>query len=212
MRFVSLIMALLVAVGSGGAMSVQDPRVAPVGSNTRCLAVALVLIASEEDTLTMGRELLAMGPANGATDDDMRRIRALLDETERGLAQARVVRTHYAAAPVDRATANYLNESVSVNDLYVELQGCAARTPAASVQSVAGFIREDGMDRAGNDIGVVEVGRGDFEACRVACADDSQCRAFTLYTPPPHDRSFCWIKNAAGPASANPHAVTGVRQ
>lgn len=212
MRFISLIMAFLVAVVSGGAMPVQDPRVAPVGSNTRCLAVALVLIASEEDTLTMGRELLAYGPANGASDEDMRRIRALMAESERGLAQARAVRTHYAAAPVDRATADYLNESVSVNDLYVELQGCAADTPAAPVQSLAGFVREDGMDRAGNDIGVVEVGRGDFEACRAACAGDSRCRAFTLYTPPPRDRSFCWIKNAAGAASANPDTVSGVRQ
>lgn len=208
------VLALTAALGWGAASSARQTGIAPIGSPARCLAVAVVLGVSEEETARMGNGLLALAEANGATDAEMAGTRQRVQEAEQKLALARRVRVHYAAAPMDRATAEHLNENVSVGALRAELDQCAAGATAAPTQSrvVNGFLREDGQDRAGNDLGMVEVRTDDFEACRVMCAANSQCRAFNLYTPPPRDKSYCWLKHTAGPARPDPNSVGGVRQ
>ena len=73
------------------------------------------------------------------------------------------------------------------------------------------FSREPGTDRPGNDLGSVEVGLNDVDACVAVCAANSQCNAYTLYTPPNTRSSFCWYKHSAGTAQVSPTTVSGVR-
>lgn len=208
------VLALSAAVGWGATSSARQPGVAPVGSPARCLAVAVVLTTSEEGSIRMGESLLTIAEGSGVSEAETAGTRRRVQESRQVLDRARAVRTHFAAAPMDRTTAEHLDRSVSVGDLRTELAQCAERTSAAPVQSrvVNGFLREDGQDRAGNDLGMIEVRTDDFEACRVMCAANSQCRAFNLYTPPPRDKSYCWLKHAAGPARSDPNSVGGVRQ
>ncbi len=75
----------------------------------------------------------------------------------------------------------------------------------------AGFTREAAVDRPGNDLRMVEIAPRDAEACAAACRTDTRCRAFTVYTPPPHDKGFCWLKEAEGQPSVAPYAISAVR-
>lgn len=213
-RAILAVLALTAAIGWGAVSSARQTGVAPVGSPARCLAVAVVLTTSEEGSIRMGESLLAIAEGSGVSEAEMAGTRRRVQDSRQVLEQARAVRTHFAAAPMDRTTAEYLDQSVSVGDLRAELTQCAQRTSAAPARSrvVNGFLREDGQDRPGADLGMVEVRTDDFEACRALCAANVQCRAFTLYTPPPREKSFCWLKNAAGPSRPDPYSVTGVRQ
>lgn len=208
-----LALAFGLTLGWGAVSSARQQGVAPVGSPVRCLALAVVLTASEEDSVRMGNGLLAMAQSNGASEADMAGTRTRVQAAERRLTVIRAVRVHFAAAAMDRPTVDYLNNQ-PMSALYAELDQCAARTSAAPTQSrvVNGFLREGGLDRAGNDLGMVEVRTDDFEACRALCAANSQCRAFNLYTPPPRDKSYCWLKHTAGPTRVDPNSVGGVRQ
>ncbi|MBN8529089.1 MAG: hypothetical protein J0M36_07625 [Caulobacterales bacterium] len=78
-------------------------------------------------------------------------------------------------------------------------------------QAAADFTHEPGQDHAGNDLGMVEVAPRDYQTCRAMCAANSQCAAFNIYTPAPHDKGYCWIKHTAGPARSDPNSIGGVR-
>lgn len=71
---------------------------------------------------------------------------------------------------------------------------------------------QEGVDLYGNDIGMVEVAPGDVAACSARCDADGRCQAFTLYTPPPGDKGFCWLKHAVGERRAGPYVVSGLRR
>lgn len=83
-----------------------------------------------------------------------------------------------------------------------------ATQPAASFAS---FRPEPQTDRWGNDLGMVQVGPGDFAACRKHCMANTKCLAFTLYTPPPFNAGFCWMKAAVGNPTHSPHSISAVR-
>lgn len=212
-RLLLIFLTVAVSIGWGAASSARQSGVAPVGSPARCLALAVVLGDSEEDSVRTGTLLLSMAEANGAAEADMARTRARVQEAQRRLATIRSVRVHFAAAPMDSATAGHL-ENQPMSTLYAELDQCAARLTAAPAQSrvVSGFLRQDGQDPAGNDLGMVEVRTDDFQTCAAMCAANSQCRALNLYTPPPRDKSYCWLKHTAGPTRPDPNSVGGVRQ
>jgi PAN-like domain. len=89
--------------------------------------------------------------------------------------------------------------------------GTAAAISPTLPQS-ASFTRESGMDRPGNDLGSVAVGLGDVNACMAVCAANSQCNAYTLYTPANSSQSYCWYKHTAGPARPAAESISGVRQ
>lgn len=214
-RIITVLTVLVLGIGWGAASSARQSGVAPVGSPARCLAVASVMVEAESDSVRAGRMILALGETNGASQADMARTRRSVDEAERAVASARAIAARYPPdTRVDTTTRRHLMDSVSIGALRTELADCAAGTTAAPVQSrvVNGFLREDGLDRAGNDLGMVEVRTDDFEACRVMCVANRQCRAFNLYTPAPRDKSYCWLKHTAGPARSDPNSVGGVRQ
>lgn len=89
----------------------------------------------------------------------------------------------------------------------VSMPAPTARTSSSAIT----FTREDRTDRFGNDLRMVETAPGNFEACAEVCRAESQCEAFTLYTPPPGAKGYCWLKGSAGSASAAPHSISGVR-
>lgn len=212
-RTVFTLLTLAIAFGWGGGSSAIQTGVAPPGSPARCLALAVVLADSEEDSVRTGNVLLSMGEANGATEADLAGTRERVHEAQRRLDQIRAVRVHFAAAAMDRPTAEYLgNQPMSA--LYAELAQCSAGTVVTTSRTrvVNGFLREDGLDYAGNDLGMIEVRADDFETCRAMCAANSQCRALNLYTPPPRDKSYCWLKHTAGPFRPDPNSVSGLRQ
>lgn len=84
------------------------------------------------------------------------------------------------------------------------------RVVAEAVETVT-FVRSEGRDAAGNDLGMIEVPVRDYQRCAALCAAHQGCRAFNLYTPPPHDKSFCWLKHTAGPMRDDVNSVAGVR-
>ncbi len=93
------------------------------------------------------------------------------------------------------------------------LFGMAAATGASQAsQQPRGFSLEPGMDRPGNDLGSVAVSRGDVAACEAICAANSQCNAYTLYSPANDSASYCWYKHTAGVAHPALESVSGVRQ
>ncbi|MBX3478389.1 MAG: PAN domain-containing protein [Brevundimonas sp.] len=209
------VLALTAALGWGAASSARQTGVAPVGSPARCLAVASVMVEAESESVRAGRMILALGETNGASQADMARTRQSVEEAERAVASSRAIAARFPPdTRVDATTKRHLMDAVSIGALRTELADCAASPAAAPAPSrvVNGFVREDGQDRPGNDLGMVEVRTDDFEACRALCAANDRCRAFTLYTPPPREKSFCWLKHAAGPARADPHSVGGVRR
>lgn len=215
LAFLGLALAFGLTLGWGAASSARQQGVAPVGSPARCLAVASVMVEVESESVRTGRLILALGETNGASQADMARTRQSVQEAERAVASARAIAGRYPPETrVDATTKRHLMDAVSIGALRTELADCANRPAAAPAQSrvVNGFIREDGLDRAGNDLGMVEVRTDDFEACRVMCVANSQCRAFNLYTPPPRDKSYCWLKHTAGPTRIDPNSVGGVRQ
>lgn len=91
------------------------------------------------------------------------------------------------------------------------LLGAATSAARSSAPQQSAFVREDGIDRHGNDLGASDVGPRDFQACAALCAANARCQAFTVYTPPPADRGYCWLKHTAGPAGPGPDSISGVR-
>lgn len=101
-------------------------------------------------------------------------------------------------------------DQLSSSDRTAIAQACDG-SPAAAPQQAA-FRREDGVDRPGNDLGAIEVPPRDYDGCQAACQANSRCVAFTVYTPPPHAKGFCWLKHAAGTSRTDSNSITGVRQ
>lgn len=107
-------------------------------------------------------------------------------------------------------------EGMSEAEVEIARSRCVAMAPPAgpparSTRDAADFTREDGVDRFGNDLRMIEMSPRDIDACTAACRADTRCRAFTLYTPPPADKSFCWLKHAAGERRQAPHVSSGLR-
>ena len=90
-------------------------------------------------------------------------------------------------------------------------EGAAVPTGPSAALRQSAFVREDGVDRYGNDIGARDVGPRDYDACAALCAADTRCQAFTVYTPPPAEKGYCWLKHAIGPVRNDANSVTGVR-
>lgn len=197
----------------GGGSALPPLQVAEAGTPTRCLAVARLLSASEEESVRMGRVLLILGESNNATAEDTARIQTTVREAEQRRDQAQAVMRRFASAPApNRETTTHLSDAVSIGALRQELAACASApastpTPASTVR----FSREDGFDRPGNDLRMVEVAPRAYSACQAACQVDSRCLAFTVYTPPPGDKGFCWLKHAAGERRQGPHVSSGLR-
>ena len=70
---------------------------------------------------------------------------------------------------------------------------------------------EVGIDFYGNDIRMVEVGPRDVAACSARCDADGRCRAFSLYTPAPGDKGFCWLKHTVGERRPVAEVTSGLR-
>ena len=208
-------------------------QVAPVGSPTRCAAVANLLATAEQQALNLRTNMLRFVEA--AADlpaEDIAQARAEIDATEQRLGQAAGVAFSYAhvAAP-NEETLNYLRTEVSIDALWKELAACEASsvatpavapvaptTPAVAVAPAVqaapaerGFTRLNGQDPAGSDLGSVAVAPRDYVACRALCAADDRCRAFNLHTPPPHTQGQCWLKFAVGPTRPDPDSISGTR-
>ena len=193
----------------GGGSALPPLQVAEAGTPTRCLAVARLLSASEEESVRMGRVLLILGESNNATAEDTARIQTTVREAEQRRDQAQAVMRRFASAPApNHETTTHLSDAVSIGALRQELAACASSpAPVATTR----FSREDGFDRPGNDLRMVEVAPRAYPACQAACQGDSRCVAFTLYTPPPGDKGFCWLKHAAGERRRAPHVSSGLR-
>lgn len=97
-----------------------------------------------------------------------------------------------------------------------EGQRAPASPPASPIPGAAGaarvsFAPEPATDRYGNDLGMAEVAPRDFDTGRAMCAANDRCQAFTLYTPPPFDKGYCWMKHAPGTPSPSDHSISAVR-
>ncbi|ABI77603.1 hypothetical protein HNE_2745 [Hyphomonas neptunium ATCC 15444] len=62
----------------------------------------------------------------------------------------------------------------------------------------AGGAPDQGHGFSENDITSVGVDRDDWKTCEAACNLNGACKAWSLYSPPNHEQSYCWIKDAVG--------------
>lgn len=84
---------------------------------------------------------------------------------------------------------------------------CAANALAGSSVSL-----EPGKDRMGADYKNIPLGRGDAEACRKACLDDSACQAFTYVRPSVQGpQAMCYLKSSVPRMSDNACCTSGVK-
>lgn len=206
----------LIASALGVGAAAPPLQVAEPGTPARCLAVARILAAGEEESVRMGRMLLILGESNNATAEDTTRVQTTVREAEQRRDQAQAVMRRFASIPApNRETLAYLSDEVSIGALRQELAACAsastASAPVRTLVAAHGFSREDGQDRAGFDLGSIEIRPRDYDACRALCAADDRCRAFNVYTPASNDKSYCWLKHAAGPTRPDPASISGVR-
>lgn len=89
--------------------------------------------------------------------------------------------------------------------------GASAPVAGPAAPQPSAFVREEATDRYGNDLGAREVAPRDYEACAALCAANTRCQAFTVYTPAPGDKGYCWLKHSVGPSRPAPASISGVR-
>jgi hypothetical protein len=71
---------------------------------------------------------------------------------------------------------------------------------------------EQGMNRRGRDYRGFELPQPWPENCRTACANESQCKAWTYVKPGIQaQKAKCWLKSSVPPPTADPNCVSGVK-
>ena len=93
-----------------------------------------------------------------------------------------------------------------------KVEVAAADPEQIAPQAQKSFKKESSTDRNGNDIEWTEVGPKDFDGCSQICTADTDCVAFTVYTPSPYNKGYCWTKFATGKASYAPDSISGVQR
>ncbi|MBL8551994.1 MAG: PAN domain-containing protein [Hyphomonadaceae bacterium] len=67
------------------------------------------------------------------------------------------------------------------------------------------------VDRPGGDYTSFDLATGGWEACRQACHEDGQCRAYTYVRPGVQSASArCWLKNTVPPPVQNGCCISGI--
>ncbi|MGZ5437092.1 MAG: PAN domain-containing protein [Pyrinomonadaceae bacterium] len=71
---------------------------------------------------------------------------------------------------------------------------------------------EDGVDRPGFDYRNFDLPQANSELCRDACANDSNCLAYTFVRPGIQGpRAKCWLKSKVPPAGQSSCCISGVK-
>jgi hypothetical protein len=83
--------------------------------------------------------------------------------------------------------------------------------PAASSVTNQLTVEPD-TDRGGGDYHSFELSQPRFEACRSACAEAPECRAYTYVKPGVQGgNARCWLKSVVPAAYANPCCISGIK-
>ena len=91
--------------------------------------------------------------------------------------------------------------------------GVAGGPSSASQQQRPPVSMEYDIDRPGADYTNFEVRDGNPDACRIRCAGDGQCRAFTFVKAGIQGRyARCYLKTTIPPRRADRCCVSGVKQ
>jgi hypothetical protein len=72
---------------------------------------------------------------------------------------------------------------------------------------MADLTMEENMDRAGSDDTGVALSIRDPEVCRMKCANDARCRAYTYR----RSTAMCWLKDSVPAAQSDLDTVAGFK-
>ncbi|MBL8551993.1 MAG: PAN domain-containing protein [Hyphomonadaceae bacterium] len=82
----------------------------------------------------------------------------------------------------------------------------------AAMGVAGGFSVSQNIDRPGGDYTSFDMAAGGWQACRDACQQDNQCRAFTYVRPGVQSASArCWLKNTVPAGVQNGCCISGSR-
>lgn len=156
----------------------------------------------------MAALLLATGPDNGASDEQLAELRTQkADAQQKRDRAAGVARRFSAAKAADPATISAL-QNLKSSQLEVELSACE-KTPTSAPASDPRL--DQRTDYLGNDIRGMDIKGGDWRTCQSMCQAEPRCVVWTLYTPPPGNTGGCWLKHTRGRSTPNPHSISGTR-
>lgn len=84
----------------------------------------------------------------------------------------------------------------------------------ATASSQDNITVERDTDRVGGDYKNFDLSEAKYQLCRNACANDSNCRAYTYAHPGVQGRSkaHCWLKNPVPEASSSSCCISGVKK
>lgn len=177
-------------------------------SPERCRAIGDMLAKSHGKLAQMAAALLAMGPDNGASEEQLAKLRTRKAEAQQKRDRAAGVARRFSAAKApDPATITIL-QNLKFSQLEAELSDCE-KTPTSATASDPRL--DQRTDYSGNDIRGMDIKGGDWRTCQSMCQAEPRCVVWTLYTPPPGNTGGCWLKHARGRSTANPHSISGTR-
>src|SRR5690349_4608794 len=93
------------------------------------------------------------------------------------------------------------------------LLGAAGLLLGATVAYASTVSMEYDTDRAGSDYTGFEITTADPEQCRMACANDTRCLAYTYVKPGIQGANArCWLKDVVPSATVNSCCISGVKE
>ncbi|MGD9922014.1 MAG: hypothetical protein AB7V13_11280 [Pseudorhodoplanes sp.] len=132
--------ALAAAPGPAPSAPAAKPAAAPVAGQptpVQCKAAAAVMAASHEQSVKVGKLLLAMGPSNGVSSAELAKMRRTVADAEAKRDRALQVVRRYASAPTpDKAVIERLKDT-RISDVDAQIERCmgaTAQPPQAPVQ------------------------------------------------------------------------------
>ncbi len=156
----------------------------------------------------MAALLLATGQANGATNEQLAKLRTRKADAEQRRDRAAGVARRFASMkPADPATITML-ENLKISQLEAELSACGKMTASSAVSAPP---LDQKTDYFGNDIRGMDIKGGDWHTCQSMCRAEPRCIVWTLYTPPPGNVGGCWLKHTKGRSTPNPYSISGAR-
>ena len=71
---------------------------------------------------------------------------------------------------------------------------------------------EDNVDRPGGDYKDFDLSEAKYQSCQNACADDSNCRAYTYVRPGVQgDKARCWLKDSVPAPGSSTCCISGIK-
>ena len=123
--------ALAAAPGPAPSAPAAKPAAAPVAGQptpAQCKAAGAVMAATQEQSVKVGKLLLAMGPNNGASGADLEKLRKTIADAEAKRDRAMQVVRRYASAPTPDKTMLAQIKGTRISEVEAQIERCAGAT------------------------------------------------------------------------------------